>query len=135
MGVESCDFSQAEKIRSACKAEQIHKITTILTQNNNLGPSQLYKQFFLSQHEKNQKTQLPKPKTRGHVEHLTCRALPDITSGPEVRQIFKIWTVWKPDIFLPGCRTFRNRKNPIFFKSFSYYYFVFIWQNVYKHKS
>ena len=104
MGVESCDFSQAEKIRSACKAEQIHKITTILTQNNNQGPSQLYKQFFLSQHEKNQKTQLPKPKTRGHVEHLTYRALPDITSGPEVRQIFKIWTVWKLDVFLPDAR-------------------------------
>ena len=31
------------------------------------------------------------------------RALPDITSGPEVRQIFKVRTVWKPDldVFLP----------------------------------
>ena len=34
--VESRDF-QAEKERSACKAEQIHKMTTIFTQNDNLG--------------------------------------------------------------------------------------------------
>ena len=42
------------------------------------------------------------------------RALPDITSGPEVRQIFKIRTVRKPDIFLPGRRTLNpleNKKN------------------------
>jgi hypothetical protein len=32
-GVESRDFSQAEKERTACKAEEIHKITTIFTQN------------------------------------------------------------------------------------------------------
>ena len=31
--VESRDFSQAEKERIACKAEQIHKMTTIFTQN------------------------------------------------------------------------------------------------------
>ena len=31
--VESRDFSQAEKERTACKAEQIHKLTTIFTQN------------------------------------------------------------------------------------------------------
>ena len=36
--VESRDFSQAEKERTACKAEQIHKMTTIFTQNDNLGP-------------------------------------------------------------------------------------------------
>ena len=36
--VESCDFSQAEKERTACKAEQIHKLTTIFTQKDNLGP-------------------------------------------------------------------------------------------------
>ena len=39
LGVESHDFSQAEKKRTPCKAEQIHKMTTILTQNDNLGPS------------------------------------------------------------------------------------------------
>ena len=30
--VESCDFSQAEKERTACKSEQIHKMTTTFTQ-------------------------------------------------------------------------------------------------------
>ena len=38
LGVESRDFSQAEKGRTDCKAEQIHKLTTIFTQNDNLGP-------------------------------------------------------------------------------------------------
>ena len=33
LGVESRDFSQAEKERTACKPEQIHKMTTIFTQN------------------------------------------------------------------------------------------------------
>ena len=35
--VESRDFSQAEKERTACKAEQIHKMTTIFTQNGPAG--------------------------------------------------------------------------------------------------
>ena len=34
LGVESRDFSQAEKDRTACKAEQIHKMTTIFTEND-----------------------------------------------------------------------------------------------------
>ena len=38
LGVESHDFSQAEKERTASKAEQIHKMTNIFTQNDNLGP-------------------------------------------------------------------------------------------------
>ena len=38
LGVESRDFSHAEKERTACRAEQIHKITTIITQNDFLGP-------------------------------------------------------------------------------------------------
>ena len=33
LGVESSDFSHAEKERTACKAEQVHKLTTICTQN------------------------------------------------------------------------------------------------------
>ena len=33
LGVESRDFSHAEKERTACKAEQIHKMTTIFPQN------------------------------------------------------------------------------------------------------
>jgi hypothetical protein len=32
------DFSQAEKERTVCKAEQIHKMTTIFTQKDKLGP-------------------------------------------------------------------------------------------------
>ena len=38
LGVESRDFSQAEKERTACKAEQILKMTFIFTQNDNPGP-------------------------------------------------------------------------------------------------
>jgi hypothetical protein len=37
LGAESGDFSQAEKKRTACKAEHIHKMTTIFTQNDNLS--------------------------------------------------------------------------------------------------
>jgi hypothetical protein len=35
--VESCDFSQDDKEITACKAGQVYKIKTILTQNDNLG--------------------------------------------------------------------------------------------------
>ena len=38
LGVVSCDFFYAEKERTACKTEQIHIMTTIYTQNDNLGP-------------------------------------------------------------------------------------------------
>ena len=38
LGVESRDFSHAEKERTACKAEKVHKLTTICTQNDNVGP-------------------------------------------------------------------------------------------------
>ena len=38
LGVESRDFSQAEKERTACNTEQIQKMTLIFTQNANLGP-------------------------------------------------------------------------------------------------
>jgi hypothetical protein len=34
LGVESHEFSHADKERIACKAEQIHKMTTIFTQND-----------------------------------------------------------------------------------------------------
>ena len=37
LGAESCDFSQAEKERAACKAEQIHKMTTIFLHKMVLG--------------------------------------------------------------------------------------------------
>ena len=42
LGVESRDFTQAEKERTACKAEQIYKMTTIFTQKDNLGHLSLY---------------------------------------------------------------------------------------------
>jgi hypothetical protein len=38
LAVESRDISQAEKEITACKAEQIHKMTPIFTQNDNQGP-------------------------------------------------------------------------------------------------
>ena len=44
------------------------------------------------------------------VQKLWSRARPDITFGLEVRQIFKIRTVRKLEVFLPECRTFKNRK-------------------------
>ena len=47
--------------------------------------------------------------------YMNIRALPDIMSGPEVRQIFEIRTVRKPDVFPPGRRTFNTFKNRIFF--------------------
>ena len=37
LGVESRDFSHAERERIACKDEQMHKMKTIFTQNDNLG--------------------------------------------------------------------------------------------------
>ena len=50
------------------------------------------------------------------------RALSDITSGQEVRQIFKVRTDRKPDVFLPRRRTFntskKSKKNTIFFSRF-----------------
>ena len=49
----------------------------------------------------------------GGSGHVTGRALPDITSGPEVRQNYKIRTVRKPDVFLPGHRTFNTSKKVI----------------------
>ena len=36
LGVESSDFSHADKERTAYKAEQIHKIKHIFTRHNNL---------------------------------------------------------------------------------------------------
>ena len=39
-----------------------------------------------------------------------CRAQPDITSGPEVRQIFKCPDSGRPVLVLPELRTLNNRK-------------------------
>ena len=51
MGLKN--FKKENKGRTACKAKQIYKMTTIFTQN-----AQLCKQFFLPQLEKNHVTQL-----------------------------------------------------------------------------
>ena len=59
------------------------------------------------------------------VFNLPGRALPDIMSGPEVRQIFKILTLRKPDVFLPGCRILKKMKKKIqnsFLKFFSNFF-------------
>ena len=45
--VESRDFSQAWKGRTACKADQIHKMTTIFAQKDNLGPFWLLEDMYL----------------------------------------------------------------------------------------
>ena len=62
LAVGSCDLSQAEKETTACKADQIHKMTTIFTQKDNLRPfcefAELCKQFFVSQIKKNHVTRL-----------------------------------------------------------------------------
>ena len=82
LGVESHDFSQAEKERTACKAEQIHKLTTIFTQNDNLGPfwvktivilwicSALQVVLSFSVWEKSRDSTPNCQKTREHVEHI-----------------------------------------------------------------
>ena len=38
LALDSRDLSQAEKEITACKPEQIHKMTTIFTQNDNPAP-------------------------------------------------------------------------------------------------
>ena len=47
-------------------------------------------------------------KIEGNVKY--SMALPDIMSGPEVKKKYKIRTVQKPDVFLPGCQTFNTLK-------------------------
>ena len=39
LAVRSRDLSQFEKDITACRAEQIHKMTPIFTQNDSLGPA------------------------------------------------------------------------------------------------
>ena len=73
---------------------------------------------------------------------LIGRALPDITSGPEVCQIFKIRTVRKPDVFLTGRRTFntfknrrKNPKNPKkILNPFIIFFCLFIWSRNFWHQ-
>ena len=58
----------------------------------------------------------------------SVRALPDITLALEVRKFFKIRTVWKPDVFPPGHRTFntvKKRRKMKFFFSFFHFFSIF----------
>ena len=71
LGVESRDFSYAEKERTACKAEQIYKMTTIFTQITILFVNLLRfasSSFFLCM-RKITWLNSQQPKTREHVEH------------------------------------------------------------------
>ena len=71
-------------------------------------------------------------------------ALPDITSGPEVCQILKIQTVWKPDVFHPRRRTFNTFENifsiffslKIFLSNFfsRLFFYLFIWTSNFWHE-
>jgi hypothetical protein len=77
---ESCDFSQSEKERTACKAEQIHKMTTIFNQKVSLEPfwvkivvilwicTALQGVLSFSPWEKSRGSTA---KTRRHVKHLS----------------------------------------------------------------
>ena len=65
---------------------------------------------------------------RNCCQKLICpydRALPDISSGWEVGQIFNIQTVLKPDVFLPRYQTFKNRKKSNVFFNFQYFFHLF----------
>ena len=48
LGIESRDFSHAKKERTACKAEQIHEMTTIFTQNGPKGHSPYHVNYCMS---------------------------------------------------------------------------------------
>ena len=72
LGVQSRDFFQAEKERIAWKAEQIHKMTTIFTQNDNLGPVKIVviASFFFLSMRKIMCLNSQQPKTRRCVDHF-----------------------------------------------------------------
>ena len=82
LGVESQDFSHADKERTACKDEQIHNMTIIFTEN---GPRLSFfnenswhfvnfhsfaSSFFLLSLRKITWFNSQQPKNRPHVEHL-----------------------------------------------------------------
>ena len=80
-GGESSDFSWAKKEKTASKAEQIHKMATIFTPNDNLGPFWVKtvvslwickafasRSFFLSM-RKITWLNSQQPKTKPHVGH------------------------------------------------------------------
>ena len=64
-----------------------------------------YDFILFASHHKDTKASL-----RPFQKSIDIRALLDITSNLEVQSIFKIWTVRKLCVFLPRCRTFKNRR-------------------------
>ena len=84
LGVESRDFSHDEKKRTACKDEQIHKMTTFFTQNCPrlsfwvkivvilLICLALQAVLSFSTWEKSRDSTPNSQTNRGHVEHLIC---------------------------------------------------------------
>ena len=83
LGVQTLDYSQAEKERTVCKAEQIHKMTTIFNQVEQPRTTKICyfvkmlsfasSSFFVSM-GKITGLNSQQPKTRGHVEHL-CQVI------------------------------------------------------------
>ena len=55
---------------------------------------------------------------------LNPRALPDIMSSPEIRQILKVRSVRKPEAFLTGLGTLKSRKKIQFFFHFFFHFFL-----------
>ena len=82
------------------------------------------------------KTQMVRHCIQGFLLGLYWTSL----SGPEVQQIFKVWTHQKPDVLLPGRRTFiiwkkwgknqkKKKKIQKFFSTFfsRFFFGLFIW--------
>ena len=116
--VESLDFSQADKERTACKAEQIHKLITIFTQNGQVWQQSenschfvnllnfTSSSFFLSM-RKIMWLYSQQPKTRGHVEEHLIRSLqklPLTNLGLEILTVLKFVSVF----IIVYCNRLRN---------------------------
>ena len=65
---------------------------------------------FMSFHRKINSRLIHFPRKQLTLIPSCCRAQPDITSGPEVRQLFKIQTVQKPDVFFLDARLLKLEK-------------------------
>ena len=74
---------------SKTKEKKVDAINPQLSERRRRGPSSLVKFCYIL--SKNKKE--------------NCRAQPDITSGPEVRQILKCPNSGLPVFFIPGLRT------------------------------
>ena len=89
LDVASRDFSHAEKERTACKADQIYKMTTIFTQNGHrlsFWVNIVVILWIFSALKKITWLNSQQPKTRGHVGHLLKSTITKAT--------FRCWTIW-----------------------------------------